>query len=261
MIPSGWCVLWGALMSMVILGGCATLPPPREAGRPVSREEQQALLARLRMREDEIRALRGFAAVEITLNEERWKYREAIALRGDGRFRLDTLGPFGLPVLIIASDGNRVVVHRTADQAGGATDGDQLLDGLLGLELPPAALARLLSGLPPRPIYPSPFVAYLPERQAYLVEDEDHDALQRLYLDPSGALLGGEVWRGGDGLRFGFGAVREVDGIALPTAITLIQAHRPVRVEVIYQTVEINPILADRLFIFPEATRARDGSP
>lgn len=149
MIPSGRSVLRWSLLAVVFLAGCATLPPPREAGRPVSRPQQEALVAHLRFREGQIHSVRGIAVVEITLNEKTQRFREAVALRSDGRFRLDTLGSFGLPVLIIASDGKRVVVHRISDQPGVVTDGDQLLNGLLGLELPPAALGRLLSGFPP----------------------------------------------------------------------------------------------------------------
>ncbi len=259
MIPAGRCVRGWVLAAVMVLAGCATLPPPREAGHPVPQEQQQALLTRLNIREAEIHSVRGIATVEITLDEETRKFREALAVRRDGRFRLETLGPFGLPVLTIASDGNRVVVHRTADQAGVVPDGDQLLNGLLGLELPLAAFARLLTGLPPRPPVPSPFVAYLPERGAYLVEGEDSDALQRLYLDPSGALLGGEIWRGRRGLRFGFDAVRTVGGIPYPMAITLAQARQPVSVRVIYQVIDLNPVLADRLFTFPQSTPALRG--
>lgn len=260
MISSGRCVLGWSLLVVIFLAGCATLPPPREAGRPVSREQQEELIARLQIREDQIRSVRGIAGVEITLKEETRRFREALALRSDGRFRLETLGSFGLPVLIIASDGNRVVVHRMSDQPGVVTDGDQLVNGLLGLELPPASLARLLSGLPPRPVASSPLVLYLPQRHAYLLEGEDTDgAVQRLYLDASGGLLGGEIWRGRHGLRFTFSAVRDVEGIPYPMGITLTQTRHPVRVQVTYQAIDLNPILADRLFTLPQSTPAKNG--
>lgn len=259
MIPSGRCILGWFLSAVIFLVGCATLPPPREAGQPVSREQLETLVGRLQFREGQIRSVRGIAGVEITLNEETRKFREALALRTDGHFRLETLGSFGLPVLIIVSDGKRVAVHRTSDQPGIVTDGDQLLDGLLGLELPPAALARLLSGLSPRPIDSSPLVLYLPERHAYLLEGEDADAVQRLYLNPSGALLGGEIWTGRHGLRFAFSAVRDVQGIPYPMGITLIQTRHPIQVRVTYQVVDLNPHLADRLFTLPQSTEARNG--
>lgn len=259
MIPSRRCVLLWTLAAMIVLAGCAAFPPPRESGHPVSQEQQQELLSRLHTREGQIRSVRGMATVEIMLNEETTRFREALAVRRDGRFRIETLGAFGLPVLTIMSDGNRVVVHRTADQAGVVPDGDQLLNGLLGLELPPAAFARLLTSLPPRPVVPSPFVSYLPGRGVYLVEGEDSDALQRLYVDSSGALLGGEIWRGRHGLRFVFSAVRDVSGIPYPMAIALTQVRRPVGVRVIYQAIDINPILADRLFTFPQSTPPHSG--
>jgi len=259
MIPSGRCALAWFLSAVIFLVGCATLPPPREAGHPVSREQQETLVERLQIREGQIRSVRGIAGVEITLNEETRRFREALALRSDGRLRLETLGSFGLPVLIIVSDGNRVAVHRTSDQPGVVTDGDQLLNGLLGLELPPAALARLLSALPPRPIGSSPLVLYLPERHAYLLESEEADAVQRLYLNSSGVLLGGEIWTGRHGLRFAFSAVRDVDGIPYPMDITLMQTRHPVQVHVTYQVVDLNPNLADHLFTLPQSTEAKNG--
>lgn len=102
-------------------------------------------------------------------------------------------------------------------------------------------------------------MSYLPERQAYLLEGEYNDSVQRLYLDSSGTLLGGEIWRGRRGLRFTFSAVRDVKGIPYPMGITLAQTRRPVRVRVMYQAVDINPILSDRLFTLPQSTPAKNG--
>ncbi|MFQ5883003.1 MAG: lipoprotein insertase outer membrane protein LolB [Candidatus Methylomirabilales bacterium] len=239
------------LAVLVLVTGCATFPPPREAGHPVSRHQREEFLTQLHVREGQIRSLRGIAVVEITLNQDTRRLREAVALRTDGRFRLETLGALGLPVMIIASDGDRVTVRRAAGQKGVPEDGRELLAQLLGLQLPPASLVRLLVGLPPRPVAPSASVFYLPQRQAYLLEEERSGSVERLYLDPSGNLLGGEIWEDGEGLRFRFSAVREVKGIPFPIEITLTQVRRPVSLTVTYQAVEINPFLSDHLFSLP----------
>ncbi len=259
MIFSRRCALGWVLVAGISLAGCVSLPPPREAGHPVSVEEREALVARLQIREGKIRSLRGIAAVEVSLDEEGRRYRQALALRSDGRFRLETLGAFGLPVLIIASDGKRVVVHSASDQDRIAPGGCQLINRLLGLKLPPTALVRLLTGLPPQPIVPSSFVSYVPGRRAYLFEGEYTDSVQRLYMDPAGTLLGGELWKGRQGLRFAFRATRELEGISVPTDITLTQVRKPVSITVTYQTIDINPILADRLFSLPLSTPAQNG--
>ncbi|MFQ5657291.1 MAG: lipoprotein insertase outer membrane protein LolB [Candidatus Methylomirabilales bacterium] len=257
MIPR-W--VWGAAVGGIIsLAGCATLPPPREAGRPVSGQERDEILTRLRIREEQVRSLRGIALVEVTVYGETRRYREAVALRNDGRFRLETLSAFGVPVLIIASDGDRMAVRSTSHQSEDAADPRQLLARLLGIQLPPVAFVRLLAGLPPQPVMPSALGFYLHQRGVYLVEEQSGDALQRLYLDPSGALLGGEIWEDGDGLRFTFSAVREVEGITFPMDIALKQVRRPVGVTVTYQALDINPILNDLLFSFPLSTPAKNG--
>ena len=248
-----------ALVAEIFLAGCASLPPPREVGYPVSRQRREELVARLQMHGAKIRSLRGIAAVEVTLNAQTRRFREAVALRSDGRFRLETLGAFGLPVLIIAFDGSRVVVHDASNQAGLSSDGCELLNRLLGFDLPPAVLAHLLAGLPPWPVIASAFVSYLPSRGTYLLEEEYNNSVQRLYLDPSGILRGGEIWKGRKGLRFDFSAVREVQGISVPMGITLTQVSRPVSITVTYQTIEVNPILADRLFSFPLSPPAENG--
>jgi outer membrane lipoprotein-sorting protein len=105
----------------------------------------------------------------------------------------------------------------------------------------------------------SAFVSYLPSRGTYLLEEEYNNSVQRLYLDPSGILRGGEIWKGRKGLRFDFSAVREVQGISVPMGITLTQVSRPVSITVTYQTIEVNPILADRLFSFPLSPPAENG--
>ena len=175
MMPPGRRVREWALVGMILLAGCASLPPPREAGQPVSHALRDEIVARVQSREGQIRSLRGIAAVEVTWDQKIFRFREAVALRSDGRFRLETLGALGLPTLIIASDGSQVVAHNPRDPAGKSPDGCEYLNRLLGLELPPAAFVRLLAGLSPRPVVPSPFVSYLPERRVYLLEGEEGD--------------------------------------------------------------------------------------
>jgi len=153
MIPAGRGWMGCALLAVSFLGGCASLPPPREAGQPVSHETRDELVGRLQVHQEQIRSLRGIAAVEIAVSEETRRFREALALKSDGRFRLETLNAFGLPVLIVASDGNRVVAHGASEPVG-SPDGCELLERLLGLRLSPATLVRLLAGLPPRRVGP-----------------------------------------------------------------------------------------------------------
>ncbi len=258
MIPARWRLGGWVLAGMMVLAGCATLPPPREPGQPVSHLQRDEIVARLQDREGQIRSLRGIAAVEVTVHQESWRFREAVALHSDGRFRLETLGAFGLPTLVIVSDGRRVVVYDPRDPGGTSPDGCELFNRLLGLELPPRVFVRLLAGLPPRPVLPSPFISYIPERRAYLVEGEEANVLQRLYVDPSGALLGGEVWEGRHGLVFAFSAVREVQGIPFPMDVRLTHARRPRSIVVSYQDVDLNPILADRLFVLPPSIPVTD---
>jgi len=240
-----------SLLSVLLLAGCATLPPPREAGHSLPREQAKALLALLQAREGQLRSLRGMAIVEVTLKEETRRFREAVALRWDGRFRLETLGAMGLPALIVASDGEQVIVRGGTDWSGTPEDGREILNRLFGLHLSPLSLARLLSGLPPHPVGPSALVFSLPEREAYLVEREGGDSLERLYLDPAGVLLGGEIWQDGEGLRFTFARVRQVEEMLFPGEITLTQLRRPVTITVTYQAVELNPLLPDHLFTLP----------
>ncbi len=259
MIPPGQSARGWALAAAIFLAGCASLPPPREAGEPVPREVRDEIVTRLQIREEQIHSLRGIAAIEVTVDQERRRYREAVALRRDGRFRMETLSALGLPVLIIASDGKTVVVRNPRDPSASSPDGCELLHRLLGLELPPAAFVRLLAGLPPQTVAPSLFASYLPARKAYLLEGVEGDLLQRLYVDPSGTLVGGELWEGGDGLRFTFSAMSEVQGILLPKDISLTHARRPVSILVTYQTIDLNPILADRLFLFPASAPAGNG--
>jgi len=249
-----------AVAVLVVLHGCAGVPPPRESGEAVAGAVREALVAQLSLREDGIRSVRGIAAVEVAFSAETRRFREALALRSDGRFRLETLGALGLPVLIIASDGDRVTVIGAPQASGASSDGCPLVHHLLGLRLPPAALGRLLAGLPPLPVAPSSLVFRLPERQAYLVEREEAGRVQRLYVEPSGALTGGEIWEGGRGLGFAFTGTRAIDGLVFPMRIALTQLQGAVSVTVSYQAIELNPVLADHLFTFPGSTPVSGGN-
>ncbi len=239
------------LFSLLLLAGCAALPPPREASHPLPPEQAKRVLALLHAREGQLRSLRGMAMVEVTLKEETRRLREAVALRWDGRFRFETLGAMGLPALTVASDGAQVIVRDGTGRGGTSEDGRDILNRLFGLPLSPLSLARLLSGLPPRPVGPSALVFSLLEREVYLVERGGNGSLERLYLDPAGVLLGGEIWQDGEGLRFTFAKVRQVGEILFPGEITFAQLRRPVTVTVTYQAVELNPPLPDHLFTLP----------
>lgn len=146
----------GALVGLLALAGCATLPPPRPADTGwVRAEEARGLLERW---EAEWRTFPGLrAAVDLTVRRrDRVDRTGAVLLLSRTRLRLEVVTPFGLPALVATASPERVVVFRPLERA--AWTGRPSPDAVgrwLGAPLPPDVLIGLFVGRVPPPPDPA----------------------------------------------------------------------------------------------------------
>jgi hypothetical protein len=137
--------LWAGFLS-VCVAGCATMPPFKPSGRPVS---DSNLCGRVLTNRANVTSLRSL--VEATLRpsySESVSFRYAIASKEPEQLRIDVLpleGAYTLGMIVVRPEGATVIdTHeQTYSQAA---DADELLERFLGLRgVTPAVVKALLT--------------------------------------------------------------------------------------------------------------------
>lgn len=238
----------GFLLGLALLGCATRLPAPADV---LTRPSLDTILSSLREQEGRIHSLRALSQVEIHRGGRHLKVKEALILELPGRLRLETLGVGGLPILVVASDGERLYLHSLTDQVllvGRA--GPENLGHLMGISLHPTLLVRLLSGKAPLPLEsPGATLALGARQEGYPLLMLQGSWRQRLFIDPKGLTIErGELYQGEDLLlRFSFQDLREAGPFLFPYRISLEQPGG-IALHVEYETLELDPSLSSDIF-------------
>ncbi|MBI2461373.1 MAG: hypothetical protein HYV61_07800 [Candidatus Rokubacteria bacterium] len=136
---------WPLLLALG-LAACAAVPPPPPPLPPLAVPEAKGLLREWEAAWERFPGLR--AAVELSLSQKGTTQRTAgVLLLAPAGLRFEALSPFGLPLLIVAADGETVTIWRIAERR--AVIAPATAAGIhrwLQLPLAPADLLRLLIG-------------------------------------------------------------------------------------------------------------------
>lgn len=235
-----------------LAAGCAAPMLPGVEGPPAPPALRAALLGAVLEREAVVRTLRGTATVSVSAYGQRRRYREAFVLEAGGRLRVEQYEWTGLPVMILATDGEEVAVHLPFARQflrGRATP--ENLGRLAGLPVAPVTLARLLLGLPPLTVDSWGVSVLAPPGAGGLALVSGGDgAAQTLRFAPETFLLEeGELYEGGQPLiRFRFGPSELLGGIPMPRSLTLWHLSGGAEVQVAFQALELNAPLPPDVF-------------
>jgi outer membrane lipoprotein-sorting protein len=101
-----------ALGWVLVLTGCASIPPARPAVAP----EALAARARLEQRWEEFHDLRSLAEITIRRRSRVQRLTGVLLLRAPSSLRFEALSPFGTPVYVIAGDAKTLTVWEVLDQ-------------------------------------------------------------------------------------------------------------------------------------------------
>ncbi len=93
------------LLAAVFLVSCAPVRPPAPTLAPVSAGE---LLQLLRTQGQRFQTLQGTVSVKMTRDGERHSVKQVLLLQRPDMFRAEVLGPFGQPVMTVASADDRL---------------------------------------------------------------------------------------------------------------------------------------------------------
>jgi len=235
----------GAAVAMAAVAlaaaGCApSAPPLTVALTPIAPPEA---VAALEAAEGAVRTLRGLADVRLERGGQVQRFREAAVLALPDKLRLETLQFGGATALILAANGDRLVIYSLAAKefAHGRATADALA-ALAGVAVEPRHLLRLLAGLPPLPFHGAdPRSRLEPDGAEFVAESTAGPFWQRLRLDAGGAVAGGELrTAAGPVFTFRFDDLRRLGGYGFPYRLQIEQPGAA-RVEVAYRTVELNP--------------------
>jgi len=169
-------------LSLLLLPGCATLPPSLP-GIPTSGEVGRALLAEWLRRDAQPQALQGIAKVRVRTPERTLNGTQVIMAGAPDKLRAETLSPFGTPLLVLAANGTELEVLLPGDNTfyrGRATP--QNLGRFTRLPLRLVDLVGILFGRPPLVDYQDLAALKLPDG-GWRIELEAGQRRQSLRFD------------------------------------------------------------------------------
>lgn len=130
-------------VALVLLAGCASLPPPRQPLPP----EAHRLIALLQHRWQEFDDLRTLAEITIQRDGRVQRLTGVLLLRAPVSVRFEALTPWGLPILLLVGNAESVTFYEVADNralVGPASA--KATERWLGLALEPEELVGILTG-------------------------------------------------------------------------------------------------------------------
>jgi hypothetical protein len=247
-------LFWPALMILLLLGGCRALPP---APPPVTGISSEALLARLRSRQQQVQSFQAKGRITFLSPKQNYSGTALLAGRPPASLKVDILDFLGRTILTFATDGTEVKIlspHENKLLRGPATPGN------LAAFIPPTVSLRqalcLLVGAMPFSSGPPDHFDYQSATGRYLLEWRQGSALQeRLWVEAQGLYPVADEWfAGASEPRFtaelaDFGALVP----DLPAKITLKTITPKMELRLIYRDLKLNPPLtpADLTLMVP----------
>ncbi|MGH7400746.1 MAG: hypothetical protein ACRELW_24750, partial [Candidatus Rokuibacteriota bacterium] len=247
--------LAGAALLAATVSACATAPP---APAPIA-EEARAALVRIEQHRRSLIDLRSLTDITIRRNGRAQRLSGVMLLLGEPpSLRFEALAPFGTPVLIVASDPERLTVWEVLDDraylAPASPDANRRW---LGLALGGEDLVALL-GARARPLSdPTRVELVAPDETGPSVRLTGRDVEQRIWFDPASGQPRQVEWTGKNPARVTFSPTPPA---APPTGLRLETPDGSLRVSVTYRDPKMNTGLDPALLklTVPEHVRIQD---
>ena len=221
---------------------CAKKPPVTPVGSLLTKAELQASLAAGLVQFD---SLKGFARIEYRNNGKKKAADHVVFADYPDRLRLETLGLFGSPAMLAATDGDSAVVLLPGEAVAFAGSADAgFLDRITGIPITPEMIVSILLRRPNilisqdvKASYPGDGISRLTMKNAQLSQTIDFDLqghiVRVVYLDDERPI----TMIGYSGYENGFPGQVELD---------LINAD--VKVAIKFEDIETNVELNEALF-------------
>lgn len=247
--------------------GCAVLspaPPPvaavAAAAAPAADAARVlALTQNLLARERRLVGLQSDAVMKYQAGAQTLKARETISVRRAGRLRVEVMSPFGLALVLAASDGQLGIYDPSQNVFYRGRADAATLARFVRIPMDPGPAVRLLLGLMPQELAPDAIPSSVRRQDGLLVADYPlagggmeelgfaggHLALVRL----SGA---------GRGYQVRYSDYLDIGGLQFPHHLQAEFTAAGSRLDLRYERPIVNPALSDALFVLAPGAGARE---
>lgn len=249
----------GAAALIVLVSGCATqrapVPPASSTG-PVP--EAAVLLRAMETRRESLHSLRVLARCVFRSPDESRRAKQLILAARPDRLRLEVLSPFGAVFVLTASHGTLAAFAPNESTVYRGTASGPNLARYASVDLPVSTAIDLMLGTPPMR---SGALSVVSRDAGYTklwqVDGDDVrvawfgaalDPVQYEEQDTEGHVL----------VRATFGAYAEIDGVRLPTQLSVEVPPSQRGVDLEFREPEVNPSLADALFALETPPGSRE---
>lgn len=138
-----------ALLVVAVFISCRTGRPSGQPIAPLTAISSDDAMQQLRARRDAFRGAKSLMRVRATTGGKTQSFRAQLVVHDRTRMELIAYTPVGTTAAIIRAEGERVSIDNRIE--GTQTEGNvSQVFGFLGTVMPPAEMAMLILGLPPR---------------------------------------------------------------------------------------------------------------
>lgn len=143
---------FSAALFLVVLASCSTGRPTGAPLAPLTSRTAEEAAHQLSQRRLAFRGVKSLMKVRATTGGRTQSFRATLTVENARRMSLVAYTPVGTTAMTLTADGEHVRVQNhleNSDWEGQAGDLGRSL-GFLGVSIPPAEMAMLMAGLPPR---------------------------------------------------------------------------------------------------------------
>jgi outer membrane lipoprotein-sorting protein len=241
---------WYILLAAFLFSACATVPvlPPE-----IPRAEE--VLEQVHARRQFLDGLKGLAQTKISSPAKTFSASQVLFARRPGFLRVETLSPFGTPVLYAVTDGRDLSIYHPSENRY-YRGSFQVSSVSLGLpsDLTAAEIVSFLMGGVPPEDYEK--VSIRPEREKGLWVLEllapSREESQTLWVDPQFFyVVRAEFHRPRFSYNAEFTDFRQANEILFPRRMLLDSRDAQTKISVEFQDLELNPAWDPQDFLLP----------
>ncbi len=211
--------------------------------------DPQVLLRALKERSATLHAVSGSGNLGIKTPRGGANAGVNIAAERPAKLRVEVLGFFGNPAVLLATDGVRMEVYHSDDGtfAEGAVT-PRALSRVVPVALSAGDLVSLLFGDPPVPTGATASVRIDPERRAYALTLNSGEVSEVVYQEPETLLPVAAVVTGPEGWHAELSDYQSYGEVRLPRHITLTSADEKTELRLVYRKLRVDPVSEAGLF-------------
>lgn len=241
----------------IYLAGCASGQHGLKAREPLPKTDE--ILKGLEIAHERVNSLKGLANVNAVASDNGANVKEVMVVKRPGKLRFETIGLFGSPILVMATDGLMLTMHMPAENRFSRRELSSAAIPFPFNLLGAGEVADIFLGSTPVVQYSSSRIEYS-DNGNYLLTLGSSDGLKKQVISLEAGtlrLMRSEIKDGERGIdvSINYSDYQDVSGISFPKEIKVKSSPNPNSLIIRYEDIELNPEIDDDLFVLvPPAT-------